>query len=187
MLSHSPRLAPSRGQSSATRQGSSFSSNEILGARRIIKEVPAALLWGQLSRDDRPRIVDQCLCGWKHLPQPRRLVVGGGDDALAVRAEGGGMDLTLMTGEDRDLLAGVGVPQPRRVVPGRGDDALAVRARPGEGVSFGEHGGGFPRTGSLARINRPPKSTGFQVAGRRNAHDSGGVSKVRSSPDRLDR
>jgi hypothetical protein len=49
------------------------------------------LLWRQLPRNDRLRIVDQLLSG-KHPPQPRRLVVGTGDDALAVRAECGGVD-----------------------------------------------------------------------------------------------
>ena len=63
------------------------------------------------------------------VPDPRRLVLRRGDDALAVRAERRALHLTLMAYERlADRLAGRGVPDPRRLVRRRGDDALAVGA-----------------------------------------------------------
>ena len=63
------------------------------------------------------------------VPQPRRLVLRRGDDALAVGAERRAQHAILVACERlADLLAGLGVPQPRRLVRRRGDDALAVGA-----------------------------------------------------------
>ena len=61
-------------------------------------------------------------------PDPRRLVVGSGDDAAALRAKRGGMDVVRMPLELGEEGAGVGHPDPRRLVLRRGDDAAAVRA-----------------------------------------------------------
>ena len=63
------------------------------------------------------------------VPQPRRLVLRRGDDALAVGAERRARHRILMAFERlADRLAGLGVPDPRRLVRRRGDDALAVGA-----------------------------------------------------------
>ena len=62
------------------------------------------------------------------VPEPRGVVTGGGDDARAVRAEGGRDERTVMAFEGRDFAPGLGVPESRGVVLGGGDDALAVRA-----------------------------------------------------------
>src|ERR1700677_152770 len=60
------------------------------------------------------------------VPDARRLVVRGGDDALAVGAERPVMHTTFMAKQLADQLAGGGVPDARRLRGG--DDALAIRA-----------------------------------------------------------
>src|SRR5262245_44529293 len=62
------------------------------------------------------------------VPDARRMVLTGGDDELAVRAEGCAVDTTSMSRELSDGLAVRGVPDARRIVPTGGDDEPAVRA-----------------------------------------------------------
>ncbi len=71
---------------------------------------------------------DQGLARAIGVPHPRRLVLGRGDDALAVGAERRRLDPVLVTPKDQGLARAVGVPHPRGLVGGRGDDALAVGA-----------------------------------------------------------
>src|SRR5271166_2468139 len=63
------------------------------------------------------------------VPEPRRLVVGCGDDARAVAAERRARHPFVMACERlADRLTGLGVPDARRLVLRSGDDALAVGA-----------------------------------------------------------
>ena len=59
------------------------------------------------------------------VPQPRRIVRGGGQDAAAVGREHRAHDPVGVALESGERLA-VAVPQPRRVVIGGGQDAAAV-------------------------------------------------------------
>src|SRR6266542_1595644 len=60
------------------------------------------------------------------VPDARSLVVAGGDDELAVGAEGAVQDAAPVSVEDVEALAGSGVPDARRlVVAGGGDEAAA--------------------------------------------------------------
>src|SRR5262249_7303633 len=70
------------------------------------------------------------LAAGRHVPHPRRLVPGGGDDAGLVRAEGGAPDRAVV-GEAGELAACRRVPHPRRIVIGGGDDARSVPAEGG--------------------------------------------------------
>ena len=47
------------------------------------------------------------------VPEARGVVIGGGDDALAVRAEGGRHNRSVMAFEGRDFAPGLGVPEAR--------------------------------------------------------------------------
>ena len=74
-----------------------------------------------LNAADRPALVaaqDDGLAAAIGAPDPRRLVVGGGDDARAVRAERGRGDRVLVAAQDDGLAAAVGAPHPRRLVAG---------------------------------------------------------------------
>ena len=68
----------------------------------------------------------------RRVPQPRRLVLGAGQDARAVGREGDGRDAARVALERGDRLARRRVPQPRRLVVGAGQDARAV-GREGDG------------------------------------------------------
>ena len=63
--------------------------------------------WPLKDRDRRAR---------GDVPNPRRLIVRGRDDARAVRREGGEIDPFIMPTEDRDRRARGDVPNPRRLV-----------------------------------------------------------------------
>ena len=60
------------------------------------------------------------------VPDARRAVVGGGDDAGAVGRERSALHRPLVPAQGGDLGAGGGVPDARRAVVGGGDDAGAV-------------------------------------------------------------
>src|SRR5262249_2394759 len=60
-------------------------------------------------------------------PQAHRLVIAGGGEALAVRAEGHVNDRVRVPCEDGDLLPRL-VPQTHRTITTGGGEALAVRA-----------------------------------------------------------
>jgi hypothetical protein len=66
-------------------------------------------------------------------PDPGGVVGAGGDDARAVRAEGGGGDAVAMLEGISEGLAGARVPDPGGVVVAGGDDARAVWAERGGG------------------------------------------------------
>ena len=61
------------------------------------------------------------------VPQACGLIVRGGEDGLAVRAEGGGNNRCLMA-KNGDLSACRGFPQARGLIERRGDDDLAIGA-----------------------------------------------------------
>jgi hypothetical protein len=71
------------------------------------------------------------LCQPGDVPQPRGLVAGRGDDALAVGAEGGGHNPILVAGERGERLPRLRVPYASGLVAGGGDDAPAVGAEGG--------------------------------------------------------
>ncbi len=90
---------------------------------RLPSGLNATLLTGRIGAAQ-----DQGLARAIGIPYPHRLVLGRGDDALAVGAEHRRIDPVLVTTKDQGLARAVGVPHPRGLVPGRGDDALAVGA-----------------------------------------------------------
>jgi len=57
--------------------------------------------------------------------------MGSGDDAGAVRREGGAPNNAIVAFQDGDQLSARRVPQPRGFVVGSGDDAGAVRREGG--------------------------------------------------------
>ncbi len=65
------------------------------------------------------------------VPDPRRLIIARGDDALAVRGERGAVDSVSMAFQLCQQLASGRVPHPCRPILARGDDALAVRGERG--------------------------------------------------------
>ena len=69
--------------------------------------------------------IDQCLRVRERVPQPRRTVIGRGQDAAAVGGKRRAPELVDMALEGGERLA-VAVPQPRRAVAGRGQNAAAV-------------------------------------------------------------
>jgi len=77
------------------------------------------------------RLADRLAGG--DVPDLRGLVGAGGDDARAVRAEGGGGDAVAMLEGISEGLAGARVPDPGGVVVAGGDDARAVWAERGGG------------------------------------------------------
>jgi hypothetical protein len=103
---------------------------------------------------------DNGLCAGVGVPQPRRVVLTRGHDALAIGAEGRGMAF-----EDGGLCAGDGVPQPRGVVGRRGHDALAIGA---EGHAPHKTGMAF-EDGGLCAGDGVPQPRGIVV---RRGHDA---------------
>ena len=81
----------------------------------------------------RPRRSD-LECRWNScIPDPRRPVIGGRDDARAVGRVGGGFDIITMAGEHRELRPRERIPDAGGLVIGSGDDAGAV-GRIGGGI-----------------------------------------------------
>ena len=80
----------------------------------------ATALTGSVSHERRDRGPG------RRVPQPRRLVQGAGENALAVGREGDRPDTVCVSHERRDRGPGRRVPQPRRLVQGAGENALAV-------------------------------------------------------------
>lgn len=70
--------------------------------------------------------------GWHggkiNAPDSCRVIVRGGDNQGAVRAEGSRDDPVRMSLEDSDLLTAAGVPEPRRVILRGSNNPGAVRA-----------------------------------------------------------
>ena len=107
------------------------------GSRRDRQEALTDLLL--LLRQRRQRVVMAFPLGssgqragllWprRGVPDPRRLVVTRGEDALAVAAERHAEDNVRVSPEGNLLLPRLGVPEPRRAVVTPGEDALAVGA-----------------------------------------------------------
>ena len=84
-----------------------------------------ALLGGETTRHLSLDAIDQGLSFRKRLPQPRGVVVGGGQDAAAIGREHRAKNPIGVALEGGERLA-VAVPQPRGPVGGGGQDAAAV-------------------------------------------------------------
>ena len=89
------------------------------------------------------------------VPDARGPVRRGGDDALAVGAEGGAINWTFMPFERlADRLPCRGVPDARSLVLRRGDDTLAVGVEGGAITSRSCPFSGSPIAGRLLRPRR---------------------------------
>src|SRR4051794_30382080 len=82
----------------------------------------------QIARFPFSREIPNIQIRWQYSPDPRRLVVRGGDDAAPVGAERRAQDAVLVAGQGPQLLAALGIPDPRRPVFRGGDDAAPVGA-----------------------------------------------------------
>ena len=105
----------------------------VAPSRHLSQMKPLALLRRQTARRGCLDLVDDGWSGRKNIPQPCRLVVGAGENPLAVGREGDHQDRVCVSLELRDRSAGRRVPQPCRAVRGAGENSFAVR-REGDGA-----------------------------------------------------
>src|SRR5947209_11597839 len=77
------------------------------------------------------------------VPQAKRPVLGGGHEALAVRAKGDLVDPPRVSAQSRNRLPGCPVPEAHGLVPGGGGDPRAVVAAGDEDgrIAMTRHGG----------------------------------------------
>ena len=104
-------------------------SHAVLSSEAVMTRVPS----GEKVADPTKSLTaqDSDFLAGRGVPQPRGIVIGGGDDARPVRREGGTPNRNFVAAQDSDLRARRGVPQPRGLVIGGGDDARSVRRERG--------------------------------------------------------
>ena len=100
-------------------------SRAVRSSEAVTMRAPSGETTALRTQSSWPRRAASSLPGCR-VPDPRRVVVGGGDDAGAVGREGTRSAPSPRGRAGRDLLARCRVPDPRRAVIGGGDDAGAV-------------------------------------------------------------
>ncbi len=85
-------------------------------------------------------------CAGLGIPDFGGVVGTGGDDAVAIGAEGRGPDESSVAGEGEEFLAGLGIPDFGGVVGTGGDDAVAIGTEGGgpDRIRCGRRGRGVP-------------------------------------------